>query len=80
MVQLECANGGTMIHNKPFVDAIKREQRTRGLTQAEFSNWIGVSQGALSKFYKRGVRDGIVIRVLAKLPDLAVFFAQNDSD
>jgi len=69
-----------MIHNKPFVDATKREQKVRGLTQAEFSRWIGVSQGALSKFYKRGVKDGIVIKVLAKVPDLAHFFASKDSD
>jgi transcriptional regulator with XRE-family HTH domain len=69
-----------MIHNKPFVDAIKKEQRNRRLTQAEFARWIGISQGALSKFYKRGVKDSVVTLSLAKLPDLAVFFAQNDSD
>ena len=69
-----------MIHNKSFVDAIKREQRVRGLTQAEFSRWIGVSQGALSKFYGRGVKDGIVIKVLAKLPHLAHFFVSNNSN
>ena len=69
-----------MIHNKPFVDAVKREQEGQKLIQAEFAKWIGVSQGALSKFYKRGVKDGVVIKVLTKLPHLAVFFAQNDSD
>ena len=68
-----------MIHNKPFVDAVKREQEGRGETQAEFSRYIGVSQGALSKFYRRGIRDGVVIRVLTKFPRLAVFFASENS-
>jgi hypothetical protein len=68
------------MNNRPFVEAVKREQEKRGNTQAEFANYIEISQGALSKFYGRGVRGGIVIKVLAKFPDLAHFFASGHSD
>ena len=69
-----------MIYNKPFVDAVRREQEGRGETQAEFSRHIGVSQGALSKFYNRGVKDGVIVRILAKFPHLAIFFASEISN
>jgi transcriptional regulator with XRE-family HTH domain len=69
-----------MIHNKAFVEAVEREQKKQGVTQAEFAQYLGVSQGALSKFYSRGIRDGVVIKVLAKFPYLAHFFASVDSN
>lgn len=69
-----------MINNKPFVDAVKREQRRRKDNQAQFSEYIGVSQGALSKFYNKGTKDGIVTKVLAKFPHLAIFFASEVSN
>lgn len=69
-----------MINNKSFVDAVKKEQKKRGENQAQFSRYIGVSQGALSKFYNRGAKDGIVTKVLAKFPQLAVFFASEVSN
>jgi len=69
-----------MIHNEAFVRAVQKKQEKRGVTQAAFARYIGVSQGALSKFYGRGIKDGIVIRVLAKFPELAIFFALNNAD
>jgi DNA transposition AAA+ family ATPase len=66
-----------MVHNEAFVEAVKEKQDRTGMTQAAFARYIGVSQGALSKFYGRGVKDGVVIKVLAKFPELAVFFALN---
>jgi hypothetical protein len=68
-----------MIHNEAFVRAVQEEQEKRWPTQAAFARYIGVSQGALSKFYGRGIKDGIVVRVLAKFPELAVFFALNNA-
>jgi len=81
VVQLECRIGEkSPMNNKPFVEAVMREQEKRGGTQAEFARYIDVSQGALSKFYTRGVRGGIVVKVLSKFPDLAHFFASEYSD
>jgi transcriptional regulator with XRE-family HTH domain len=68
-----------MIHNEAFVRAVQEKQKKRKMTQGAFAKDIGVSQGALSKFYRRGIKDGIVIRVLAKFPELAVFFASNNA-
>jgi len=68
-----------MIHNEAFVRAVQEKQGKRRMTQAAFARYIGVSQGALSKFYGRGIKDGIVVRVLAKFPELAVFFALNNA-
>ena len=69
-----------MINNKPFVDAVRSEQKKRGENQAQFSEYIEVSQGALSKFYSKGTKDGIVTKVLAKFPHLAIFFVSEVSN
>jgi len=68
-----------MVHNEAFVKAVKEKQEKRGMTQAAFARYIGVSQGALSKFYGRGIKDGVVTRMLAKFPELAVFFVLNNA-
>jgi DNA transposition AAA+ family ATPase len=68
-----------MIYNEAFVKAVKEKQEKSEMTQAAFARYIGISQGALSKFYSRGIKDGVVIRVLAKFPELAVFFALNNA-
>lgn len=68
-----------MIHNAAFVKAVKEKQKKLGMTQAEFARHIEVTQGALSKFYGRGVKDGVTIKVLIRFPRLAVFFAPENS-
>lgn len=68
------------MHNEAFVNAVKGKQRELGMNQVEFSNHLGVSEGALSKFYRRGVKDGIAIRVLVKFPGLLRFFASGVSN
>jgi transcriptional regulator with XRE-family HTH domain len=72
--------GRAMPNNKPFVEAVRKEQEAMGKNQAEFSRYIGVSEGTLSKFYRRGIKDGMVTKVLAKFPHLAHFFVSEHSN
>lgn len=66
------------IENYPFVQAVKREQERRGGGQVAFSQYLGITQGALSKFYKRGPKDNVVIKVLRKFPHLVVYLTSED--
>jgi DNA-binding transcriptional regulator YiaG len=59
------------IENEAFVHAVRTTQRKLEMTQEEFAEYIGIHQASLSKFYSRGIKDGIVIKVLRKHPDLA---------
>lgn len=66
--------------NEAFVNAAMREQEKLEMTQAQFAVHIDVSQGGLSKFYNRGVKDGITVKILRRFPHLAHFFAFGHSD
>lgn len=68
------------MNNKAFVSAVMKEQEKLEMTQAQFAIYIDVSQGGLSKFYDRGVKGGILTKILAKFPDLVHFFASGYSD
>ena len=60
--------------NETFVSAVGTIQRELRMTQEEFAEYLGINQGSLSKFYIRGIKDGIVIKVLRKYPHLAHLF------
>lgn len=60
--------------NETFVSAVGTVQRELGMTQEEFAEHLGINQGSLSKFYTRGIKDGIVIKILRKYPDLVHLF------
>ena len=68
------------VENRAFVEAVKREQQRRGSGQVAFSQYLGITQGALSKFYKRGPKDNVVIKILRKFPHLVIYFASEDTN
>jgi hypothetical protein len=65
------------IENEAFVNAVMIIQKTLGMTQMEFAEYIGVDQSCLCKFYLKGPKDNIVIKVLRKYPYLAYRFAEE---
>lgn len=62
------------VENEIFVNALKDIQREWEMTQEEFAEYIGISRASLSKFYCRGPKDGIVIKVLRRFPRLTYLF------
>jgi len=65
--------------NQAFVEAVKGKQEKMKMTQSEFSDYLDCSQGALSKFYRRGIKDGLVVKVLRRFPELGSLFASGHS-
>lgn len=64
-----------VVENETFVNAVKAAQKELGMTQTEFSEYLEIPhQGSLSKFYIRGPKDNIVIKILRKFPHLAYHF------
>lgn len=68
------------MENQAFVEGVKGKQGEVQMTQSEFSDYLGCSQGALSKFYRRGIKDGLVIKILRRFPELGYLFASGDSN
>ena len=66
--------------NQVFVEAVMRKQEEMKMTQSQFSVYLDCSQGALSKFYRRGIKDGLVVKVLRRFPELGSLFASGYSD
>ena len=60
--------------NGVFINTVEITQKASGMTQREFAEYIRVSQATLSKFYSRGVKGGIIVKILRKYPHLAYYF------
>ena len=65
--------------NQAFVEAVREKQEEMKMTQGQFSDYLDCSQGALSKFYRRGIKDGLVIKVLRRFPELGYHFVSRHS-
>lgn len=71
---------GSMIYNEPFVWAVRWQQEQLKITQATFARHLGVNQATLSKFYTRGIKDNLIIKILRRFPHLVIYLATEGPD
>jgi len=65
-----------------LVEFLKEKQSGRGESQREFSEFLGISQSALSRLYnnQRGIGGQLLAKILIRYPGVASFFDSNHSD
>lgn len=64
---------------KLLMKALKEKQEERGETQAQFAEYLDLSQPTLSRIYSndRGIGGHVLAKILAKYPEFASFFLSN---
>ncbi len=65
-----------------LVEYLKEKQSERSESQREFSEFLGISESALSRLYnnQRGIGGQLLAKILIRYPNVASFFDPNYSD
>ena len=65
-----------------LVEFLKEEQDKRDESQREFSEFLDISESALSRLYnnQRSIGGQLLAKILVRYPDVVSFFDSNHSD
>jgi len=65
-----------------LIEFLKEKQSRRGESQREFSEFLDISESALSRLYssQRGIGGRLLAKILIRYPDVASFFDSNHAN